>query len=46
MIGQKKAEKILALCSLRKLFTLPEKQLQDYGIGKKGQQVFQEILDA
>jgi len=25
---------------------LPEKQLQDYGIGKKGQQVFQEILDA
>ena len=46
MIGPKKAERILTNClSLRNLFTAPEKQLAEYGIGIKGQKKFQEILD-
>lgn len=45
-IGDKKAKKILEQChSLRTLFTATDIELQCYGIGKKGQKAFEEILD-
>ena len=44
-IGDIKAECILKQCTLRKLFIAPPKELELYGIGKKGQKTFEEILD-
>ena len=45
-IGDIKADRILEQCpSLRKLFVAPPKELGFYGIGKKGQKAFEEILD-
>lgn len=46
LIGNKKANTILKMCpSLRTLFTATDCQLATYGIGKKGQKAFEEILD-
>ncbi len=44
-IGDIKAERIVGQCTLRRLFTAPPKELEFYGIGKKGQKAFEEILD-
>lgn len=45
-IGNKKANTILKTCpSLRTLFTATDQQLSTYGIGKKGQKAFEDILD-
>ncbi|MEK6921156.1 MAG: ERCC4 domain-containing protein [Nanoarchaeota archaeon] len=45
-IGDRKANRILEECAnLRRLFIAPPKELERYGIGKKGQKAFEEILD-
>ena len=45
-IGETKAQNILARCpSLRQLFVALPDELRTYGIGKRGQKAFQDILD-